>query len=293
MAMNRRDFVKGSAVAAAGITVSSTTVTAQEAQTNAVFKPCSQEGIIPGDNLRRKVERMEQWGFVGLEVWGGGLAGRVKEIQDALKGTKVKLSAICAGYQGVPMSHDPEVRKQFMASAKEILKPAGELGSTGLIIVPAFNGQTELNHVEGRKVLCDLLPELGDAAQVAGTRILLEPLNRGEAWFLRQVADAAAICRDVNHPAICVMGDFYHMYIEEPSDMAAFLAAGDRLHHVHIACIDRNLPGQDPRDFRNGFKGLKAIGYQDYCSYECGVKGDPLVEIPKSLKVLQQHWDEA
>ena len=76
---------------------------------------------------------------------------------------------------------------------------------------------------------------LGDIAQAAGTRILLEPLNRKEAWFLRQVADAAQIAKDVNHPAICVMGDFYHMYWEEPCDMAAFMAAGDRLHHVHLA----------------------------------------------------------
>ena len=59
-----------------------------------------------------------------------------------------------------------------------------------------------------------------------GSRVLLEPLNRGEAFFLRQVADAASICRDINSPGVQMMGDFYHMYIEETSDLGAFLSAG-------------------------------------------------------------------
>jgi sugar phosphate isomerase/epimerase len=236
---------------------------------------------------------MDKWGLDGLEVWGGGLPGRVKEIQDALKGTRVKISAICAGYKGVVISDQKSVRDEAVKSMKEILVAAGELGSTGLITVPAFNGQTKLDHVKGREILVDLLPELGDAAQKAGTRILLEPLNRGEAWFLRLLADAAAICRDVNHPAVCLMGDFYHMGIEETSDLGAFLSAGKYLHHVHLASRKRNLPGQDERSYVEGFKGLKWIGYQGYCSFECGVIGNRDVEIPKSVAFLKDQWEKA
>jgi sugar phosphate isomerase/epimerase len=107
------------------------------------------------------------------------------------------------------------------------------------------------------------------------------------------LADAASICRDANHPGACVMGDFYHMYKEETSDMGAFLSAGKYLHHVHLACIKRKLPGQDERDYTNGFAGLKMLGYQDYCSFECGVEGDPEVEIPKSVKFLRDQWTKA
>ncbi len=150
-----------------------------------------------------------------------------------------------------------------------------------MIIVPAFNGQTKLDHVEGRKVLLDVLRDLGDHAQKAGTRVLLEPLNRGEAWFLRMLADAAAICRDVNHPGVCMMGDFFHMNIEETSDMGAFLSAGKYLHHVHLASGRRVMPGQDDRSFVNGFKALKALGYGDYLRSRCGCDGDRMIEIEK------------
>jgi len=203
------------------------------------------------------------------------------------------VSAICAGFSGALISDDASVRETCRNSMKEILTAAGEIGSTGLIYVPAFNGQTKLDHVEGRKILLDQLPELAEHAVKCGTRLLLEPLNRREAWFLRQLADAASICRDANHPGSCMMGDFYHMYIEETSDMGAFLSAGQYLHHVHLASIKRNLPGQDERDYTNGFGGLKMIGYQDFCSFECGVIGDREVEIPKSVKFLREQWRKA
>ena len=58
---------------------------------------------------------------------------------------------------------------------------AGEIESVGIIMVPAFNNHPQLHPKEARKVLVDLLAEIGEVAHKAGTRILLEPLNRGEA----------------------------------------------------------------------------------------------------------------
>lgn len=81
---------------------------------------------------------MEKLGVVGFEPGGRGLKDRVKEIKEALNGRNIKVSAICAGFQGFILSTDPAIRKQCMDTMKEIIAPAGELGSTGVIIVPAF-----------------------------------------------------------------------------------------------------------------------------------------------------------
>ena len=293
MSVTRRDLIASGAAAGLALATGAKLDAAEAVKTKAVLKISSQEGRIPGRELAEKLDRMEKWGIEGLEVGGGGLPGRVESLKKALQGRKVKISAICAGYSGCLISHEESERKRAVESIKEILTAAGELGSTGLIVVPAFNGQTNLDNREARRILVDILPELGDHAHKAGTRVLLEPLNRGEAFFLRLLADAAAICRDVNNPGVAMMGDFYHMAIEETSDMGAFLSAGKYLHHVHLASRRRNLPGQDDRDFTNGFCGLKMIGYQDYCSFECGCIGDPEVEIPKSVRFLRDQWEKA
>ncbi len=293
--MNRRDLFKSAAAVSVASALGSTVPARAQKQEKkpVVLKISSQDGRIPGKSLREKVEKLEKWGAAGLELGGGGLSGRIKEAQEAIKGTSIKISAICAGYSGAPISQDPEERKKCVASIKELLKSVGELESTGLIVVPAFNNQTTLDNKEARKIFVEMMPELGEAAVQCKTRILLEPLNRGEAFFLRQLADGASLCRDINHPGVCMMGDFYHMCIEETSDCGAFLSAGKYLHHVHLASKARNLPGQDERSFVDGFRGLKMIGYQDYCSLECGCKGNPEVEVPKSFEFLRKQWDEA
>ncbi|HOI50421.1 MAG TPA: sugar phosphate isomerase/epimerase, partial [Prolixibacteraceae bacterium] len=154
------------------------------------LKISCQEGVAPGKTLTEKLDFMEQLGIVGLEVWGGGLENRVNEIQDALKNRSIKVSAICAGFGGWLIADDPAVRQTCIDSMRVILEAAGALGSTGLIFVPAFNNQPSLPHKESRELLVEELKELAAFAAEKSTRLLLEPLNRGECYFCRQVADA-------------------------------------------------------------------------------------------------------
>jgi len=292
MNITRRGFLTTSSVAAGAAVLTGTTV-ADEPKPEAVLKLSSQFKIIPGKSLAERLANMEKWGFDGVELYGD-IVGNEKKYEDAIKKTKLKVSAICWGsHNGDLVSDVVEKRAGGVEALKRVLTSAGALGSTGVIFVPAFNGQTKLNNQEIRKILVDTLPAIGEHAVKAGTRVVMEPLNRREAFFLRQVADAASIARDCKNPGICVMGDFYHMFIEETSDRGAFISGGPLLHHVHLASRTRVLPGQDDRQFVDGFRGLKSIGYQDYCSLECGVRGDRTVEIPKSLAFLRQQWLQA
>lgn len=302
MTYNRRKFLgitaSGAALAASGSFFSSCSAPLEKkgATSQVELKISCQEGVAPGKTLTEKLDFMEQLGIVGLEVWGGGLENRVNEIQDALKSRSIKVSAICAGFGGWLIADDPAVRQTCIDSMRVILEAAGALGSTGLIFVPAFNNQPSLPHKESRELLVEELKELAVFAAEKGTRLLLEPLNRGECYFCRQVADAAAIMRDVNHPAAAVMGDFWHMTWEETSDRGAFISAGNYLHHVHIASRKRRkMPGEDGAadNYTEGFKGLKEIGYSDYVSFECGSEGDPAVTLPAAVKLMREQWEIA
>jgi len=298
MNIDRREFFTLSAIAGAMTALAPVAQAMQipDPAQKARLRLSCQEGVAPQKTLTEKLDFLEGLGFEGFEPGGGGLPKRIDEFQKALSNRKIKISAICAGFQGCMISEKEEERKKAMDSIKEILTAAGALGSTGMIVVPAFNGQTKMGHQESRELLVkQLLPELAEHARKAGTRLLLEPLNRQECHFLRQVSDAAAICRDVNNPGIAVMGDFWHMTWEETSDFAAFVSAAKYLHHVHYASRkNRRMPGEDEGDnYVDGFRGLKAIGYQDFISLECGSKGDKLQTIPAAAKLAREQWEQA
>lgn len=299
--MNRRDFLKTSmlgataAAVAPAIMTSCTTGTTQDKIEIPELKISFQEGTAPRETLEAKFDYMEEHGIKGFEPGGWGLAGRVKEFQQALAGRDIKVSAICAGFGGFILAEDPEVKKQFDTSMREIIVAAGELGSTGVIMVPAFNGQKPvLPHTqETRNFLVEELRELGEFALKHGTTVILEPLNRKEAFYLRQVADAASICRDTQSAGVRCMGDFWHMTAEETSDYGAFFSAGEYLQHVHIASRrNRITPGEDGAadNYVDGFNALKQLNYQHYVSFECGTKGDKEVIIPAALELMRNQW---
>jgi sugar phosphate isomerase/epimerase len=296
--MKRREFLQRSLVGAAAFSCGwrgPAEAAAGRPRRRAVLKLSSQEGRLPGNSLREKVLKLEEWGGVGLEI-GGAPADRIREIQEALKGTRVRVSALCWGSgNGDLVALDRERRAKGLAALKQALNVAGELASTGVIFVPCFHGQSDLKPEELDKILLDILPELAEHARKCRTRVLLEPLNKGETFYLNRLEQAAAICQRINHPGLGMMGDFYHMGLEEKSDREAFVTAGRWLHHVHLASRTRVLPGQDDRRFVEGFRGLQQIGYRDYCSLECGIKEgtDPEVEIPKAFRFLEQQWREA
>lgn len=304
MTFDRRQFLKttiaGSAALAVGgcSSFASTNAKADDAKENAKLNISFQEGVAPGANLNEKFDFMEEHNVVGFEPHGKPLLERKEEFREALKGRNIKMSAVCAGFDGFIISSDPEIRKQCRETMAKLIIAAGEFESVGVIIVPAFNSQVPVmpHTQETRDFLCEQFDEMGTLAQQHGTTVILEPLNRKEAFYLRQLADAASICRDINNPGVTCLGDFWHMTWEETSDMGAFISAGDHLQHVHMASrVRRSIPGEDGTadNYVDGFKGLKMIGYNKYVSYECGIQGEREVVVPASLELLRKQWEEA
>ena len=300
--MDRKTFLRTTLAGAAAAVVAPGSLVscarAEKKQPSTPLRLSFQEGVTPGESLTDKLDFMESLGVTGFEPGGRGLAGRVAEIRDALQGRDIKVSAICAGFDGFILAQDPEVKAQFDNSMREIVRAAGELESTGVIMVPVFNWQEPaLPHtLETRDFLCAQLHDLGEFALSCGTTVILEPLNRKEAFYLRQVGDAAAICRDADSAGVKCMGDFWHMQ-EETSDYAALLAAGPYLQHVHIASRgNRVMPGEDgdADNYVDGFRALKELAYPNYVSFECGCRGEDRAAIlTAAVSLLRRQWDEA
>ena len=304
--MDRRKFISSSVLGTASLAMaasSTSLLTSCASAEKKVVVPSTelrlsfQEGIAPGESLSEKLDYMESLGIVGFEPGGGNLAGRVNEIQQALSGRNIKVSAICAGFGGFILAEDPKVKAEFDSTMRDIIAAAGELGSTGVIMVPAFNWQSPCkpHTLETREFLCEQMHELGEYALKHNTTVILEPLNRKEAHYLRLVSDAAAICRDSKSAGVKCMGDFWHMQ-EDPCDYAAFMSAKDYLQHVHVASRGRRImPGEDGEvaNYVQGFRALKELNYPYYVSFECGTKGDRTQTVTKAVELLRAQWELA
>jgi sugar phosphate isomerase/epimerase len=302
--MDRRNFLKTTVAGAAAITLAGgpasvlTSCAAKPAKSKVSLNLSFQTGIAVGESYSEKFDYMESLGIVGYEPGGQELVKNYDQIAKALEGRNLKVSAICAGFRGFILAEDPAVKADFDSSMREIIDAAGQIGSTGVIMVPAFNHQKPCkpHTLETRDYLCEQLHNLGEYALSKGTAVILEPLNRGEAFYMRLVADAAAICRDSNSEGVKCMGDFWHMK-EETSDYGALMSAGKQyLRHVHIASRGRRVtPGEDgEKDYYvDGFRAMKELEFPYYMSFECGCAGDRAEANAKAVELLRAQWEQA
>ncbi len=263
-----------------------------------------QQMLVPGKTFEERYDFLEANGYDRVEINGGKwdwLAENADAMAKAIKGRKLRFSVTCIGARGNSGMADPIERRAVIDTTKIIVENAGKLGAVGSIMCPARK-KIELPFPELReRYLKEILPEILAHAEKFGACVIMEPLNRNETMFLRQVADGAAIARDANSSAIGVMGDFWHMTFEETSDMGAFISGGKSLKHVHIASRKtRKIPGVDgdADNYVDGFKGLKLIGYRGAVSIEAGYPKDTPDEQKKKLlaqaaTLIRNQWNKA
>jgi len=260
-----------------------------------IMKLAVQENLVPGRTMDEKIRRIEDYGFEGIEVWGNNLPQRFKEIKEALSISRIKLSTVCSGYGGDLLGAERREREIAIEGIKKRLKICADLGGVGVITVPTFGGPKipdlypwypNVREIE-EKVLIEECKVLGRYAEDVGAYILLEPINRYETHLINRLEQAIEVCRAVGIEYVRVMADFFHMNIEEANIPESIRAADGYIMHVHLADSNRLLPGYGHIDFKSGFEALRSIGYKNFMALECGIPGDPDIELPKCVKYLR------
>lgn len=121
-----------------------------------------------------------------------------------------------------------------------------------------------------------------------GVTLVIEPLNRGECNFINSLAEGAAVVEAVNHAAVRLLADIYHMLRDdEPPD--AIRQFGHLLRHAHIAeKANRTAPGVAGDDFRPYLRALRDAGYDQTLSLEC--RWDNFAaEAPGAIRALRRQ----
>jgi sugar phosphate isomerase/epimerase len=126
-----------------------------------------------------------------------------------------------------------------------------------------------------------------------GMVIGIEALRKPETNIVNSVAEALRLAREVNHPKIRIIVDFYHLAFEQ-EDPAVILDARDMIVHLQIADPrERTFPISDAGEPRYAafFTNLRKIGYQGRISIEAN-SSDVEKDGRASLAFLKQMADK-
>ena len=242
------------------------------------MKLAAQESLVPGESFAEKLANLAAYGFDGVELNGRDLRPRLPEIKAALADSSVKASTICGGLRNLWIVPEREKREETVNAARDLLQCAAEVGAAGIIFVPLF-GRPQVPDLSPlttvaqlqRDLLVAVLRPLAREAADLGVTLILEPLNRYEARFPQDLAEGASICAEVDSPGLRLMGDFFHMSIEEADIAASLRQAAPHLVHIHLADSNRHTPGLGHTAFVEPFRALAEIGYSGYGALECRV----------------------
>jgi len=256
-----------------------------------------QEHLIPGESLVQKWEHLQSWGYDAIELHGHGdfvFRARLDELQAARR-AGVAMPTVCVIMDHFIGDFDAGKRRDAIENMKSLLSVMSEIGGEGAI-TPASYGmfsrrlppyEPPRTEAEDRAVLVEGLTELGEHAGREGVRVYLEPLNRYEDHMVNSLAQAVELGDEVGLDSVKVMGDLFHMNLEEDDPPASIRAAGGHLRHVHLADSNRAHPGTGHVDFAGALAALRDIGFDGYMALECGLRGDASMVLPEVARYLR------
>jgi sugar phosphate isomerase/epimerase len=193
-----------------------------------------------------KLSKAARWGAEGVELMTTHPAELDRNrILSALRGNGLQVAAIASGGLSFALgltllNTTPEISNKANTGLYELLDLANDLGAP-LVTIGSFRGRLASTGEAGRQRLMVILRKAADYAQSNAIRLVLEPLNRYESDLIANAGQGLAFLEELDHPAVGLLLDTYHVNIEERSWTEPFenLLQAGKLWHVHLGDNNR------------------------------------------------------
>lgn len=237
-----------------------------------MFKYSYDSLVYFGEEVAKSIERLAKFGYDAIELIGEPDAYDTKRVRNLVNDYGIEVSSICSIYnQERDLAHpDPNKRRQAIEYVKRVADMSAEVGAPVMIVAPTANGKTAslANFDDEVKWAIEGIREGAEYAAKLNVNLCIEAWNRYETYMLNRLDQAVEMWKEVNLPNVGIMGDVFHMNIEEENIAEAIRQSGDALIHVHLADSNRKAPGLGHVDFAPVLQALKDIDYKGYLSFE-------------------------
>jgi sugar phosphate isomerase/epimerase len=238
-------------------------------------KPVLPVALING-SIGEKLAKAAEWEADGIEFMSTNPTElNWTEIKTLLLQNGLEASAVASGginfALGVTLLNaKPDIMTLAKSRLFELIEMAEALEAP-VVTIGSFRGRLDqYPGVDGRVRLAEILQEAGQNAQCKGVRLALEPINRYENDFIANAEQGLSYMRQIDHPAVGLLLDTFHINIEETSWTEPFrqVMAEGKLFHVHLGDNNRLPPGKGLIDFPAIVDTLAKLNYTGYLSAE-------------------------
>lgn len=256
--------------------------------------------MVPGRNLTEKALNLKRWGFDGIAVFAEYEKWTDSQLEELLSlhdrtGIKPCEFVFMDPVYGHLMDTNIEVKNKAVNMYRDAIRICKKIGAITEMEfdygiqnpLPLFEPFKQMSGDEESGFL-EVLRILGEEAAGSSALILIEPINRYETKYLTRLQDAKLVLDKAQLSNAGLLADFFHMSIEESDLPASIVNAGNLIRHVHLGDSNRLLPGYGHTNWESCFQALKTIGFDGFLNLECGIPGDPEIELTKTAKFLKQ-----
>jgi hydroxypyruvate isomerase len=165
---------------------------------------------------------------------------------------------------------DPAQRPALLQEIQAHLNVMEQLQSTRLILLSG-NRIDGVSHAQTHADCVETVKAAADLAAAKNIEILLENIDPLENpnYFLTSITEIFQVAREVNHPNVRVLYDFFHEQIAEGNLIAKLQSNIDLIALVHVADVPgRHEPGTGEINYSNIFKKLHELNYRGNIAME-------------------------
>ena len=246
----------------------------------------------PGKDLAAQCAAIGQTGCDGIETIvfsQDSLSQWQKETRKGAGDQGLEISAVIIG--GLALNQPGQG-----GWIKEVIHAIAEIGAAGALITPEYRAQDPLPLLPPypappaaeQEQVDSAVAEIAEAARQYRVQLFCEPITPFQTRFWRDTDSVLSLCRHLNNPFVGLALDFWVMNLTEKNINDCIKQVGSYVKHVHLTDNNRLLPGQGHIDFASGFKALKEIQYNAWCSFECAAEGNFIRDVKESLNWLKQ-----
>ncbi len=229
--------------------------------------------IVGDEPLEVSCRRMHKCGYDGIEFAAEPYSLDAEQCVSLMKKYNLNCRSLCGIFgEDRDLTDAGEVGQRAVQYLKDSVDFAVETGAGIIIVVPSPVGRTvKPEGISVEDLTENAVKNIREAADYAAdrkVRFAIEAINRYETWFINTLTKALKFVKRVDHPAVGLMADLFHMSIEENSMTESLYMIRDYLLHVHIADNTREPAGMGTTDFKEILRTLRAIDYQGSLTME-------------------------